>query len=230
MLPRELIGVDLSRRTVVVFDVLRATTTMVAALDVGVDQIRIFADVHSARRAARQFGNDAILCGEIQCLPPPDFDLGNSPGLLGPGHAGKTVFMATSNGTRAIVAAEGAQTILIGALVNAAAIAKRMAGMADPILLCAGTNGQVAMEDLLGAGAVISELRSRRPIELASDAARIGARMFDCAKADLLSALTEAQGGKNVIAAGLADDIHFAARLNAIDRVGIVQAGTVRPL
>src|SRR5438045_1283988 len=100
----------LTDRAVVVFDVLRATTTMTAALAAGVNQIRIFPNPDTARQAARNAGNPKpLLCGELQCLPPPDFDLGNSPGLLGPTHAGKTLYMSTTNGTRAIIAARGAK-------------------------------------------------------------------------------------------------------------------------
>src|SRR3954470_1769538 len=87
LLPRDLRPADLDGRAVVVFDVLRATTTMTAALAAGVREVRVFGDLAAARAAAAAFDGPAaerVLCGEENCLRPPGFDLGNSPGDFGP--------------------------------------------------------------------------------------------------------------------------------------------------
>src|SRR5689334_18854020 len=117
-LPKELQPDQVRGRTVVVFDVLRATTTMTAALAAGVEAIRVYPDTASARRDATHIGlyPAPVLCGEENCLRPEGFHLGNSPaGFTKAEHAGHTVFMSTTNGTRAILAAKGAKLILIGA-------------------------------------------------------------------------------------------------------------------
>src|SRR5213592_719978 len=121
LLPRDLRLADLDGRSVVVFDVLRATTTMAAALAAGVREIRVFGDLESARAAAARAGDtDRLLCGEENCLRPEGFDLGNSPGAFDRAlHAGRTMYLSTTNGTRAIVAAREAPVVLTGALVNA---------------------------------------------------------------------------------------------------------------
>src|SRR5581483_9309052 len=111
---------SISARAVVVFDVIRATTTMAAALAAGVKEIRIFDTPAAAKAAARDVGKAPLLCGEVDALPPPDFDLGNSPREFNPDkHAGRTLLMSTTNGTRAIVAAKSARALFVGALVNA---------------------------------------------------------------------------------------------------------------
>lgn len=221
-LPGELAPKHLDRRTVVVFDVLRATTTMTAALAAGVEQIRIFPDCETARRAAGAVPAPApLLCGEVKCLPPEGFDLGNSPGGLDPTrHVGRTLFMSTTNGTRAIIAARRAPLLLAGALVNAGAVARVLhsAGR-DATLLCAGTDGQVAMEDLLGAGAVLDALETAR---LESDLAQVALRLFRASRQDLTEVLSRAKGGQNVIRAGLPDDVSFCAALDRFDVVGRV--------
>ncbi len=214
-------------RSVVVFDVLRATTTMTAALAAGVSEIQIFSTVAEAR-AARAAG-EGLLCGEEKCLPPPGFDLGNSPGTFVPeNHQGCRLLMATTNGTRAIVAARPAERLLIGALVNARAVARRLQAIGLGVtLLCAGTNGQIAMEDLLGAGAVLAELGD----EGRDDPGRIARRLFDAAissSGGLVAALRDSAGGRNVIAAGLEKDIDFAARLNRFEVVGEVRPAPLR--
>jgi 2-phosphosulfolactate phosphatase len=227
--PQEIVGPYLASRAVVVFDVLRATTTMTAALAAGVAEIRVF-DSLDAAKAAAAGQREPVLCGERNCLPPPGFDLGNSPAAFQRQlHGGKTVFMSTTNGTRAIVAARAANLLLVGAVVNATAVAKRLAtAELDVTLLCAGTDGQLAMEDLLGAGAVIDVLAKRGALKLESDVARIALRLFLACRENLQAAMADATGGLNVIAAGLGADIEFAARLDALNVVGEVRDNPLR--
>ena len=214
---------------VVVFDVLRATTTIAAGLAAGVEEIRVYGDTQAARDAAGRCGPPApLLCGEQHCLPPAGFDLGNSPVAFQPQlHRGRTVCMSTTNGTRAILSASGAKRIFCGALVNARAVAKALheTAAADVVLLCAGTNGEIAAEDVIGAGAVLHALRPHVPVRLQSDAACIAEDLFAAHRTDLPGALRNTQGGRNVIAAGLEADIEFAARLDAIGVVGEVHSG-----
>lgn len=223
-LPRDVQPPMLVDRSVVVFDVLRATTTITAALAVGVAEIQVFDALDPAAAAARAHPGARLLCGESGCLAPPGFDLGNSPGAFDRTlHAGLTVFMSTTNGTRAIVAARSTRLLLIGALVNAAAVARRLiAAQSHVTLLCAGTGGEPAMEDLLGAGAVIDAMASSAGVALEGDMARIALRLFRCCAKDLRGALAESVGGRNVLGVGLGADIDFAARLDALPLVGRV--------
>jgi 2-phosphosulfolactate phosphatase len=231
LLPRDATAESFAGRAVVVFDVLRATTTMTAALAAGIKEIQVFGDVASVREAAARATGEPrpLLCGEVQALMPPGFDLGNSPGALDPAlHKGKTLFMSTTNGTRAIIAAREAKLLLIGALVNASAVARAvMASGPDVTLLCAGTNGKAAVEDAIGAGAVIDAIGGEAA-QLESDVARMALRLFRGARNDLRGAIGEGAGGRNVIAAGLNQDIDFAARLDRFDAVGRVEGSRVR--
>lgn len=231
LLPRDATAESFAGRAVAVFDVLRATTTMTAALAAGVSVIRIFGTSEEARQAAAGAGGPRpLLCGEVQCLPPAGFDLGNSPGALNlAAHEGRSLYMGTTNGTRAIIAARSAKLLLAGALVNASAVARALvASGLDVTLLCAGTNGEIAMEDMIGAGAVADALQQLGEVDFESDVARMAVRMFRGAKDDLRSALAEGAGGRNVIAAKLEADIDFAARLNVLDVVGRVYDAPLR--
>jgi 2-phosphosulfolactate phosphatase len=239
--PRDLEPRALAGRAVVVLDVLRATTSMAAALAAGVGEIRLFDSTAAAAEAARAaraggaHGQDCILCGEERCLPPPGFDLGNSPSAFTANqHAGHTLFMSTTNGTRALVAARRAAALFAGALVNAAAVARQvMATGWDVTLLCAGTDGEEAMEDVLGAGAVIDAMAGEagdRGMALASDRARLALRLFRASRGHLLEALLDSRGGRNVLAAGLGNDVSFAAQLNVFNVVGRVWDSPLRLL
>ena len=218
LLPRDLKPGQLRDRACVVFDVLRATTTMAAALHTGVEEIRLFDNLDAARAAAGAHDRPRLLCGESQCVAPAGFDLGNSPGQFLESHRGATMFMCTTNGTRALLAAREAAALYTGALVNASAVAEAVRATGrDVTLLCAGTNGEFAPEDHLGAGAVAVALRPDRPdknVRFATDA-------FNACRTRLREMLAETTGGRNVIAAGLDADIEFAARLDAIPVVGV---------
>jgi 2-phosphosulfolactate phosphatase len=229
LLPAHLKNVHCRGRTVVVFDVLRATTTMAAALAAGVREIRVFGRLEEAVSSAKQFKGRKLLCGESNCLRPEGFDLGNSPGdFVGAKHRGRVAFMSTTNGTRAIVAAKAADALLTGAIVNAQAVARAAVAIgADVTLLCAGTNGDVAMEDLAGAGAVADAMLRAGSIE-ETDLARVARTLFQTEKKRLRAWLGASQGGRNVIAAGLTKDVDFAAKLDALDVVGMVQDGPLR--
>ncbi|HEX8914896.1 MAG TPA: 2-phosphosulfolactate phosphatase [Humisphaera sp.] len=227
LLPADLRPHHLTGRAVAVFDVLRATTTMTAALAAGVREIRVFPDVASARAAAAAHADVAtrLLCGETNCLAPEGFDLGNSPRDLDPArHAGRTVYMSTTNGTRAILAAGPAPVRFAAAVVNASAVAAALAATGrDVTLLCAGTGGEVAMEDVLGCGAVIAGLQDLGRTDLAGDTARIAARLFAASRDRLRQTMADSTGGRNVIGAKLDGDIDFAARPDAVPVVGVIE-------
>jgi 2-phosphosulfolactate phosphatase len=230
LLPQDLTPDQTHNKTVVVFDVLRATTTITAALAAGVHEIRIFPDIHSAAQAATQFPGPRIVAGEVDCLPPPGFDLGNSPGAFTPErHAGRTAFLSTTNGTKAVIAARSAAALLIGALVNASAVAQKIAQIGrSATLLCAGTRGQPAMEDLLGAGAVIDALMTAGAGIPATDTARIALKLFRASKSSLRQTMSDATGGRHVLAVGLGADIDCCAALDSIPIVGRVLENPLR--
>jgi len=219
-LPRHADSESFAGRSVVVFDVLRATTTMTAALAAGVREIHVFPDTPAVRKRASEVSG-ALLCGEERCLRPEGFDLGNSPAAFTSEYADRTVFMSTTNGTRAILAAQDAAQLFVGALVNASAVASVLAEAGlDVTLLCAGTNGRVAIEDVIGAGAVLAAFNRKAPTATpASDATRIALHLFESSRGDLSRALADGDGGRNVIAAGLREDIAFAASVDRFRHV-----------
>ena len=229
LLPSDLDPARLPDRAVAVFDVLRATTSMTAALGVGVPEIRVFGDLDECRSAAAAFAGPKLTCGERHTLPPPDFDLGNSPGLFTADHAGRTLFMTTTNGTRAIVAARSAAVVFAAALTNAAAVAGRLADTGrDVTLLCSGSDGRPSLEDTVGAGAVLHALRSLGPVTVDGDAARIADRLFAACQHDLPATLADSFGGHNIRRVHLDADIAYAARLDVTAVVGRVSDGPLR--
>jgi 2-phosphosulfolactate phosphatase len=212
----------------VVLDVLRATSTIAAALQAGAREVRLFDSLDAARQGKKDQGNAAgpvLLAGERACLKPDDFDLGNSPReQLTEKVGGATLLLATTNGTRAAVRARNAQRLFAASLLNAAATAQALLpGLesSHTLLVCAGTNGNLAVEDVIGAGSILfALLQATYRTDLAfTDTAWMAYHTFAAVRQRLPAALRLGQGGINVIEAGLEDDIDFCARLDAVPLV-----------
>ena len=166
--------------TVVVIDVLRASTCIVTALANGCEAIVPVASPEEARRRAAGLTN-ALIAGERRGEPLEGFDLGNSPLEFTRGRVGgRTVVMTTSNGTRALVAARVAAAVGVAAFINhGAAAAWVLAEGRDVLLLCAGERGARSLEDYVCAGMLVERLAAADPgaaptpeAELALGAAR----------------------------------------------------------
>ena len=213
-LPDHLTPACLRGHAVAVFDVLRATTSITQAMAAGAAAIRLFQSPDAARAARQNAPTLAILAGEVHCLPAPGFDLGNSPGGFTPETVGgHTIFFATTNGTRALLAATDATAVIAACLNNAQAAAQYLHTTGLPItLLAAGTNGQPGQEDLAGCGAVAHYLQQLGSTPTPS--AQSAIKLFHHHQHDLISLLRSTPGGQNIQQAGLPDDITFAAQLN----------------
>jgi 2-phosphosulfolactate phosphatase len=223
--PRDLKPEHLTSRAVAVFDVLRATTTLTNAIANGAAEVRCFESIDAARDAASKFNGPKLLCGELHTLPPPGFDLGNSPGDYTPERVkDRVIFFSTTNGTRAINAVLSSQSspkaLFAAALINATAAAKALLDcQADITLLCSGSDGQFSAEDFIGAGAVADSLAKLGEITPGSDATLAARFAFAGVKSDLPAALRQTYGGHNNLRAGLAADVDFAARLDVLNVV-----------
>ena len=97
-------------RTAFVIDILRATTSICAALHHGAKALIPVASTDEALRLAQTIGStDVLLAGETNCLRIPGFQLGNSPlEMTEPAVRGKTVILSTTNGTKALLGCQGA--------------------------------------------------------------------------------------------------------------------------
>jgi len=192
----------------VVIDVLRATSTIVQALDAGYCRVLCAPDLEHARGLA---GPDRVLAGERHCVRPPGFDLGNSPAQTLPPR-GRELVLATTNGAPAIVrAAELSEVVLIAALLNLDAVVAALAGVEDLQLLCSGTDGRPALEDAYAAGRIADRLAGEH-----SDSARICLAVASTYP-DARGALAASADALVLVREGLGDDIEWCARESTVD-------------
>ncbi|MBW8838462.1 MAG: 2-phosphosulfolactate phosphatase, partial [Gemmatimonadetes bacterium] len=111
--PAGLTSQEVQGRTVFVIDILRATTTMCAALYHGARALIPVAATEEALRLAQTIGSaDVLLAGERQAVRISGFHLGNSPlEMTDTVVRGKTLVITTSNGTQALLACQGAAAV-----------------------------------------------------------------------------------------------------------------------
>jgi 2-phosphosulfolactate phosphatase len=214
----------------VVVDVLRATTTIVHALAAGCCAIVPCAEVEEARRLADGMrAGRVLLGGERHGKPLPGFDLGNSPReVCGSRCRGTTLVLTTTNGTRAILRCAEADRVLLAGFVNFSAVCEQLRREVRPIhLVCAGTDGQIALEDALLAGALVEVLCSQGEVRL-NDAARLAWDCFEHHGQVLEAALSISQGGTLLRELGFADDIADAARVDRFALVPELRRGPLR--
>jgi 2-phosphosulfolactate phosphatase len=199
--PAETIRVPIA----IVVDVLRATSTIVQALDAGYRRVFCCAEVEEAR-ALREDLNGAVLAGERGGQAIPGFDLGNSPReFVRP--LGEQLVLTTTNGTRAVVTAAAAcDAVLIGSLLNLNAVAAAAAELAeDAAVVCAGVDGVFTLDDAYCAGRIVQALGGKR-----TDAAEAAVRVagsFPTAEEGLRAAQNPRQEG-------LDEDIAWCAQEN----------------
>ncbi|MDT8369780.1 MAG: 2-phosphosulfolactate phosphatase [Longimicrobiales bacterium] len=210
---------ELAGATAVVVDVLRATSTIIAALAAGARGIYPTADTEEALRLAQSMGrDDTLLCGERRGARIEGYDLGNSPLDFTPEVVGdRRLVMNTTNGTRAFLAAEGADRVVAAAFVNVAAVARSVATVDDIVVICAGRDDAFSLEDAVCAGALLDALGGPESRELddAGRAAYVLARHC-AADADFLAGTA---GGRALLEIGLGGDLEWCARRDSLDVV-----------
>jgi 2-phosphosulfolactate phosphatase len=216
-----------ANKPVLVVDLLRATTTIATALANGARAVLPAASPDDALRLAQNLErDDVLLTGERQALPIPGFALGNSPlEMTSERVAGKTLVMATTNGTPALLAAEPGRPVLLGAAVNfsAAADAARRAleEAGELVILCAGRQGLFALEDAYAAGRFAQAVvppKARRAVEY-NDAAIAARDLVRRYGVRWKTPVTVSAGARDLKTKGFRADVIAATEADRFDLV-----------
>lgn len=218
---------ELEGKTVIVTDVLRATSTMISALEVGVNYIIPVASRAEAKEYIKK--ENHLVAGERDGKKVDGFDLGNSPLLLQEKQEllnGKTLVMTTTNGTKAIKLSERADKIYIGALTNVSALAEQLKNDSNELLVvCAGWKNRVNIEDTLFAGALCEALKGSK--KLYGDASIISLQLFQNHKNNLIDCIKNATHYQRLKSHGIEDDIRFCMSLNTSKIVPYLKNGKI---
>jgi len=203
----------LADKLVIVVDVLRGTSTMVTALANGCQAIIPVLSEEEAL-AMRLTVPGALLGGERQSLRPEGFDLGNSPNEYVPEIVGgKKVVMTTTNGTRAIRAADEAPFVWMASFLNLHSVVEgikllfaRESYLVGVVIICAGTEDRFDLADTLCAGMLINLLGENVRTNDLGLAARM---LYEAAQKDMLGAILNSDHGRRLISLGFEQDVRY---------------------
>jgi 2-phosphosulfolactate phosphatase len=235
-----LAGRNLSETVCVVFDVLRATSSMVTALANGAEAILPVSEIDDALEVWRE-DLKVLLAGERDGLRieanltgSTRFDLGNSPReFVGEKVAGKKLVMTTTNGTRALRACAHARSVLIGSFLNLKATTGFLEKQppSQLLVICGGTFEEAAFEDVLAAGALCYWLFRDVSRQDFSDSVSMAMNLFLEVR-DLNVAMSQSRNGRRLMSRpDLKDDVAYCAQQNVFDLVaGMDKDGWVRKL
>jgi 2-phosphosulfolactate phosphatase len=226
---QQLTTADVQNRVVAVIDVLRASTTIAAALANGARAVIPLESSEDVATRSKQFERSAVLLsGERRMLRMEGFDLGNSPVE----HSrdvveGKTVLLTTTNGTKALLAVQGARDVVVASYVNLTAVCAMLRaalrGGADVTIVCAGQDRQFGLEDAACAGRYVYQLTRRHEQAEVNDAA-LAASLIDRKYGDnLMRLFSTAAHGRALAAAGFEGDLAACAAVDSYPVIPIYQ-------
>lgn len=228
--PAGLAPESLQGRTVAVIDVFRAGSTAVTALANGARAVIPAADHGEAGRLAARLDADTVLVAGDRNGAPLDGYVGPSPAALSSETVrGRTVVLTTANGTPALARARGAETTVAASFLNAsraAAFVHLAARAGHPVtLLCAGTDGRVAVEDVLCAGFMLGRFLQPSDVARLGDAAQMAYALYAGSHRQIGAALAGSTQARRLAAQGAGADVAACTRIDAVDTLPVLSDG-----
>ncbi len=212
---------DVAGRVVAVIDVLRASSSIAAALAHGARAVVPAESAEAVITRAKAFDRHEVrLAGERRMRRIEGFDFGNSPlEFTAEAVEGRTVLMTTTNGTAAFAATQGAGAVYAGAFVNFSAVLavlrSALRGGADLALVCAGHEGRYALEDAACAGRLVHHVTRRLPGVDHNDAALAAVLLHRRLGDDVWRIFEASTHGQALAGAGFAADLVACATVDA---------------
>lgn len=210
--------------TVVVVDILRATSCMTTAFAHDIHSIKPFAQLAECLSCK---GDGYLAAGERDGKKVEGFDLGNSPfEYMSPQLKGKKIAFTTTNGTQAIAKASGAREIVIAAFLNLSAVVEYLRKATGNVLVvCSGWKGKVNLEDTIFAGALVEHLKN--DVEAACDAPLIAQHLYNQARRNLKDFLKNASHIKRLQRLSIEKDIDFCLTEDQYNVVPVIREDVI---
>lgn len=210
---------ELRGKTAVVIDVLRASSTIVTAINNGARGVIPVADMAAASTISQNLDSPHyLLCGEKDGKKIEDYDLGNSPlEYTSDVIKNKTIILNTTNGTKALMRCSLAEEVMVGCFLNLRKIVEVLKQKEEIVLVCAGWRGRLSLEDLLCAGNIIYELTDGKLPDSARDGAKVAFGLYEKFGNDIEETVQTSNHAvrlRNIVGS---EDISFCCRTNAMD-------------
>lgn len=214
---------QLRDKNVVVIDVLRSSTTIVAALQNGAREVIPVGSIESAVKISGSlFGDVTLRGGERNGKIIQGFNLGNSPlEYTEETVRGKSIIFCTTNGSVAMVKSRYAKTMAVGAFVNLTTVADFIRELnSDVVLLCAGrpaNAGGFSLEDAVCGGMIVRKLMEDKSVQIElTDSSSAALSLSKSFGKSILKMLKNTDHGKYLIEIGFMDDIKLCAGVDTM--------------
>ena len=196
------------RNLVVIVDILRATSSICAAIHNGVKSILPVSTVDEARQMKKQ---GYMVASERDGFVLDFADFGNSPFNFSPEIVkGKEIVYSTTNGTRCIHMASHSKAVIIGSFLNISALAEWLINQNAPVLIfCASWKDRFSLEDTVFAGALAERLLNSGKFETICDAVAASLDLWNLAKPDLYGYIQKSAQKGRLASKGLDDCIEY---------------------
>lgn len=220
---------ELTDKTAVVVDVLRASSTIITAMQHQCDRMIPAASPMEAADIKKASEGEVLLGGEMDTKKIQGFDMGNSPlEYTDENIMDKIIIFSTADGSGAIKACAEAAEVLIGAILNAGAIAEKIIEIGrDVIFVCAGTQGKFSADDILAAGCILDRIMDLDVVVEMDDIGRVALKMYRSAKKNLSAALEGCKQYENLVGTGLKRDVEFCLQEDLFPIVPVYKEGVI---
>ena len=223
-----------SEKIVVVIDVLRASSTIIAALENGAKEIVPVNTIEFAMKASgSMFGGQTLLGGERNTKKIDGFNLGNSPlEYTAESIYGKSIILFTTNGSKAIVKTKYSKMTIICSFSNVQPVAEYLAqNPSNSVeIVCSGRNNFFSIEDTVCAGKLIQEIQKRTPNCEISDGGLAALSLTKSYGKNLKKMMRESEHGKILLENGFEDDIAYCSRFNTSVIIPIYFSNVIKTL
>ncbi len=229
--PSDFSETQAKNKTVIVVDVLRASSTIVHACENGVARIIPVASVEDATKLVSTLDRKkTLLGGERDGVQIDGFDLGNSPmEYASKVVKGKTLIFSTSNGTVAITKSASAKEIVLGCFLNLSAVVTHVvSSRAKKVaVLCAGNLGRLSLEDVVCGGYLVDRIVNGTRAATVLDDGAVAARTLANAFSDVGEVVRSSSHGLRLAELGFENDLEFCSRIDKYGTVPIVADGRI---
>ena len=221
---------DVRGKTVVVIDVLRASSTIITALKNGAKEVIAVEDMSAAGKMAQNLdARRYLLCGEKDGEKIEGYHLGNSPFEYEEEVVkGKTLILNTTNGTKTITKSLFAKKVIIASFINLDAVVvelKQVSG--DIVLACAGWKSRLSLEDSLCAGLIIRKLTNGNLPAESRDGARMAFVLSEKYEHDVDSVVRSSNHAIRLNQLGFEADVAYCSQLSITNVVPVLKEGTL---
>jgi 2-phosphosulfolactate phosphatase len=220
-------------KTVVVIDVLRASTTIARALHNGAREIIPVTTVEAAMKiVGNLFGDVTLLGGERGGKKIEGFHLGNSPMEYTEERVkGKAIVLSTTNGSQAMVKARYAKEMIVCGFVNMSCVEKFLSEPArDFVVLCSGSGGGFSLEDAVCAGMLIQRMiiEHGKSEVVYGDAGAASLALYKQHGKSLQRMLANCEHGEHLAEIGFGGDLNVCAEVDSVPVIPQLRSNVIK--